>query len=229
MVNMKSGLLVSLIDRSGSMSSMKREVISGMSEVLKGQADLVTSGQLESMRAFVAQFDYSPFPTSKVELVKQLPIHPENNSGYDILVNMEQLNAHNLPSLDNYQPRGSTALYDAIGYTIKLIGTKLASLPEEERPGMVFFVIVTDGEENSSIVFKGAEVGEMIKHQRDVYSWKFMFIGSDESALKDANVTLNIPKADTTAYVADAKGTSRMFERLNRSVSTEYIARSSNV
>ena len=48
------------------------------------------------------------------------------------------------------KPTGSTALLDAVGRTINEAGTRLAATDEFQRPGLVVFVIVTDGQENSS-------------------------------------------------------------------------------
>src|SRR5581483_6457993 len=43
------------------------------------------------------------------------------------------------------EPRGMTALYDAIGKTVDNVGWRLASMPEGQRPSQVLFVIVSDG------------------------------------------------------------------------------------
>ena len=40
------------------------------------------------------------------------------------------------------QPRGGTALYDALGRLITDVGAELAALPEDERPGTVIVVVI---------------------------------------------------------------------------------------
>lgn len=80
------------------------------------------------------------------------------------------------------EPRGMTALLDAVGMEINTTGSDLGALSEDERPGRILFVVVTDGEENSSHEFTLEKVREMVEHQRDVYSWSFQFIGADASA-----------------------------------------------
>lgn len=80
------------------------------------------------------------------------------------------------------EPRGMTALLDAVGMEIHRTGEDLGALPEHDRPSKVLFVVVTDGEENSSHEFTLERVREMVEHQRDVYSWAFQFIGADASA-----------------------------------------------
>lgn len=75
-------------------------------------------------------------------------------------------------------PRGSTALYDAIGRAIGKTGERLAALPEERRPGAVIFVVQTDGMENSSREWTQDAVREAIMVHTTTYSWDFVFLGT---------------------------------------------------
>lgn len=84
-------------------------------------------------------------------------------------------------------PRGSTALHDAIGRTINETGTKLAKLSEHERPALVIFVILTDGEENASREFSGHKIKEMVEHQESKYNWKFTYLGANQDAIAVGN------------------------------------------
>ena len=42
-------------------------------------------------------------------------------------------------------PRGATALLDAVGKAVNEAGERLTKTDEKDRPGLVVFVIVTDG------------------------------------------------------------------------------------
>lgn len=86
-----------------------------------------------------------------------------------------------------YKPMGCTAMYDGIGTAIDEIGKWLNDMPEEERPEKNLIVIMTDGEENSSVEYQPSKVREMIKHQEDKYSWTFLYIGTDISNTEDAD------------------------------------------
>jgi len=79
-------------------------------------------------------------------------------------------------------PRGMTALLDAVGMEISKTGEDLKNMAEEERPSKVLFVVVTDGAENSSHEFSLEKVREMVEHQKNTYDWSFQFIGADASA-----------------------------------------------
>ena len=136
----------------------------------------------------------------------------------------ENADIDSVPLLDeqNYQPRGGTALYGSLGKTIVSIGNRLSLLKESERPEKVLFVTITDGEHNSDlenaecINYTSEQIKEMIKHQSEVYSWDFAYIGANQDSW---SVGSNIGyKAGTTLdYDATAKGTAQAFQLLSRS------------
>jgi hypothetical protein len=79
-------------------------------------------------------------------------------------------------------PRNGTALLDATGYEITQLGEALEAMPEDERPGRVYVVIATDGQENSSHEYTLEQVREMITRQHDAYGWEFVFVGAGPEA-----------------------------------------------
>jgi hypothetical protein len=83
-------------------------------------------------------------------------------------------------------PRGGTALLDAVGRAINETGERLAAMPEAHRPGLVVFVVMTDGEENSSREFSKSQIKEKISHQQDKYGWQFVFLGANQDAFAEA-------------------------------------------
>ena len=60
------------------------------------------------------------------------------------------------------------------------------SCAPEPRPGKAIVVVITYGEENSSREYTYPRVNEMICHQRDVYKWEFMFVGTNQDAIASA-------------------------------------------
>ncbi len=83
-------------------------------------------------------------------------------------------------------PRSGTNLLDAIGTLITQTGEHLAALPEGARPGRVYFVTGTDGEENSSHEYTKPQVAAKVTEQRETYGWEFVFIGADIDAFTEA-------------------------------------------
>ncbi len=93
------------------------------------------------------------------------------------------------------KPSGNTALLDAVCETIDLTGERLSRLSEESRPEKVIFLIITDGEENSSTKFSRADVLRRIEHQQSAYKWIFHFVGPDPKLFQE-----QIPVAQTQVY-----------------------------
>jgi hypothetical protein len=105
------------------------------------------------------------------------------------------------------RPAGGTALLDSVAKEIAATGLDLADLPEDQRPEHVIFVIVTDGEENSSTKTTLEEVKDLIQHQQDAYKWQFLFLGADTAAWMGKA----LGTTHTTSYTNDAAGTQAVY------------------
>jgi len=164
-----------VIDRSGSMAAIEEEAQSGINSFIRDQAK--TQGRADLT---LVQFD------TEYEFVHRgVPIE-------------------SVPEF-SLEPRGCTALLDAVGRAIKEVGERLCALPEEQRPGLVVFVIVTDGHENSSREYTRQQVRAMISHQRDVYKWQFVFLGVDDAAFDEAEA-MGIDRDFTGRYAPGSTG-----------------------
>lgn len=145
--------LVLIVDRSGSMSVMKTEAENAINNFIREQKQVPGEADLS-----LVLFDN--------EITK-----PISNLSLS-LVSPEVV----------IQPRNSTALLDAIGHTINEVGRSLANMPEYDRPNKIVFVIMTDGEENSSRIFNSEQIRSMITHQSSKYNWQFIFLGANQDA-----------------------------------------------
>lgn len=83
-------------------------------------------------------------------------------------------------------PRGATAPLDAVGRAINEAEQRLATVAEEERPGLVNFVINTDGLENSSIEFSLETIRKMIETKQKEDGWRFTFLGANQNSFAAA-------------------------------------------
>lgn len=104
------------------------------------------------------------------------------------------------------KPRGMTALHDAIVSSTTEFGDALSQLPEEDRPGTVMVVIVTDGHENASKEAKISDVKSIITQQQDVYGWEFLFLGANQDAM-ETGASFGLAKGSTMTYAATRGGT----------------------
>lgn len=177
-----------VLDRSGSMSTIKPDTIGGFNEFLKAQKE--TPGQASMT---LVQFD----------------------TEYEVLQSMTDIQSVPPLTSDTFVPRGSTALLDAIGRTINETGKRLGDMPDADRPEKVLFVILTDGLENSSREFSNNRINDMITHQRDKYGWQFVYLGANQDAIATA-AKMGIQPQSAMTYTATAEGAANTFGALSR-------------
>ena len=175
MTNPDYTALLFIIDRSGSMYSIKSDMEGGINGVLEEQKKLPGEVTVD-----VAYFDY--------ELTYDDRFLSLDSASIEI------------------SPRGSTALFDAIVVSTSKFGDALSQLPEEDRPGNVMVIVVTDGEENASKEAKISDVKALITHQQDVYNWEFLFLGANQDAMKTGE-SFGLRKGSSMTYQATAAGT----------------------
>ena len=94
---------------------------------------------------------------------------------------------------------------DAAAKTMDEVGFLLHNTNEADRPGKILFLIITDGEENSSREYTLDQIREKIKLQQEAYRWDFVFLGANQDAFAGAS-NLNIPTANAIPFVDSAKG-----------------------
>jgi hypothetical protein len=179
-----------ILDRSGSMNSCQQAAIDGFNQFLVDQQK--TEG-LAKLTLVLFDDEYI-VPISSVPVQEVVPLTEET-----------------------YQPRGCTALLDAIGQTIDDLGQRFSSLAEKNRPGQVIVAILTDGLENASQRFTWKQISSKIKHQTDVYKWTFLFLGANQDAIATA-ANLNIAANNAANYVADSAGSKASHAAFSRKV-----------
>jgi len=113
------------------------------------------------------------------------------------------------------QPRGATALLDAVGRAIVETGERLKAMAEADRPGLVAFVVITDGHENSSRDYTKTKIKEMIEHQTNVYKWQFTFLGANQDAFAEAGAMGFAPGAVADYSISRTVG---MYEALEKKI-----------
>lgn len=155
-----------ILDESGSMSDCKNDTIGGVNEFLTTQQKIKGEANLTLIK-------FSNY--------------------YKVINDCTPIANVTLLNSENYTPSASTSLLDAVGKTINTIGNRLSKTDESDRPEKVIMLIVTDGEENSSTEFTRKQISDMVKHQKDVYKWEFVFIGADIDAWgEEIGITSNV-------------------------------------
>ncbi|GAA2107939.1 vWA domain-containing protein [Streptomyces synnematoformans] len=97
------------------------------------------------------------------------------------------------------EPRGMTALLDAVGRTVTAVGEQLDAKPADERPGEVVVVILTDGHENKSREWTREQVKALTRRKEKEHGWTFVFLGADQDAFAAAG-GIGIGESTTLSY-----------------------------
>lgn len=159
---MKKGLteLVFILDKSGSMSGLEKDTIGGYNAMLKEQKSVIGECHITTVL-----FD----------------------NRYELLHDRIDMRAISPITEKEYKVGGTTALLDAIGKTINKIGNAQKHTAYEYRAEKVMFVIITDGEENSSLEYSSHKVKSQIENQKEKYGWEFIFLGANIDAVETAS------------------------------------------
>ncbi|MBS3975896.1 MAG: VWA domain-containing protein [Syntrophomonadaceae bacterium] len=191
---MKKGLteLVFILDKSGSMGGLETDTIGGYNSMLKQQKAVEGECHITTVL-----FD--------------------NN--YELLYDRIDIKAVSPITEKEYQVGGSTALLDAIGRTIHKIGNAQKHTAADYRAEKVMFIIITDGEENSSREYSSEKVKAQIERQKTKYGWEFIFLGANIDAVQTAGrFGINADRA--IDYVPDSAGTNLNFKVMAEAVAT---------
>lgn len=177
--------IICILDRSGSMSGIMDDSIGGFNTFIKQQQELPDEATLT-----VALFD------DKYELI------------YD---NVDINEAQELTK-EVWYPRGTTALYDAIGKTINEVKANHLKL-KDEAPSKVLVCIVTDGYENASREYNVTDIKKIIKDCEN-NDWNFIYLAANQDAF-DVGSSFGISGANTYTYTTTSDGVFNMSNTLN--------------
>lgn len=188
-----------VVDRSGSMSSIKPQVVRVFNEQLKTvQKNAKSAGQQTFFSTFMfhSTVDAPRHFAKPVEKVPKL-------------------------SLKDFKLGGLTALQDAVGTAI----TRLQKTKEAKHKNTSFLlVVITDGAENNSSKYKRTLKG-LIQQVQKTGRWSLAFLVPPRS--ERSLTRFGIPKGNVTSWDATVKGTQVMDEKLSAGLNTFYKARAS--
>jgi uncharacterized protein YegL len=179
-----------LLDRSGSMESMKSDVIGGYNSFLKEQQAVEGRARLT-----LVQFDSQNSQETIVDAGRLKNVKPLTEA--------------------TFSPRGGTPLLDATAELIERVLGRQAKrnalgLSEEE----VVFITITDGEENQSVRAGLADVKRLIDVGTE-HGWSFVFLGAGVDAYADAG-RLGYSADSVQAWDADGEGAAAMWGSVSR-------------
>lgn len=190
-----------VLDRSGSMANIAKDMEGGLKSLIDEQKKLEGKATIT-----LARFD----------------------DHYDVVYDFSDISTVSDFSLS---PRGMTALLDAMGKTMESVRSKIMQMDDADKPEKVVFVFVTDGQENASKQYKRNRIFEMISDlsnkdgnninqpDNDGITWDFKFIGANQDAINEGK-RLGIRDGASLNFMATSNGSAEMFTTLTRSISS---------
>ncbi len=182
--------ITALIDNSGSMASLDTaSLASSLTQMIRDQCD-------KEVIFYGATFNDT------------FNIFADGVNGKDITITQEHI-----------KPDRMTVLYPAFARMIKYTGKKLSEMTTR-RPGKVIFILLSDGEQTQSSFseqwrsiddkpYEGDDAQDnlkkIIEEQTKVYSWQFLYLGTNYDSLK-AGKTIGIAPTNCINYKATPQG-----------------------
>lgn len=159
-MNRDSTHITVILDRTGSMESIRDDTIGGFNAFLDGQQKVEGQATIT-----LVQFD--------------------SQDPYEVVYSFRDIAEAPRLTRETYVPRASTPLLDAMGRGINDLEGQLAAMDTTDRPKRVVFVVVTDGHENASREFSREQILRMVE-QRKASGWQFVFLGADLAGFDEA-------------------------------------------
>lgn len=184
--------IVFILDRSGSMGGLESDTIGGFNSLIEEQKEL----------------------EGKVKITTVLF---DNN--IELLHNRVDLDTINPLTRKDYYVRGTTALLDAMGSTIKETHERYCETLREKRPKKVMFIITTDGYENASKEYTYSMVKKRINDMKTKYDWEFIFLGANIDAVREAK-RFGINEDRAVRYHSDSTGTKKNYRAMGKAVTS---------
>ncbi len=184
-----------LLDRSGSMSSLHGAVVDGFNEFLSGQKAKAGA----ALRLTVVQFD--------------------DQDPHEVVVGPVDLHDVGPLKPEQFQPRGMTPLYDAVGRLIAAAEHEVATRAEWGLPAEdVVVVIFTDGLENASREWDQRRVFDRIR-AKQAEGWTFVFLGANQDSYATTR-HVGVAATHTSNFAASPVGVKAAWGSVDRSVAS---------
>ena len=184
--------LAVILDRTGSMESIRDDTIGGVNAFLEEQQQQPGHATLT-----LVQFD--------------------TQDPYEVVHRLADIK--DVPKLTRatYVPRASTPLLDAMGRGINDLEQSILAIPEALRPSRVVMVVITDGQENSSREFRRDQIVKMIEEKQAKLDWQFVFLSADLAAIRDA-LASGVRATHAMSFDKTAEGTDAAWKSVSHRI-----------
>lgn len=170
---------VIILDKSGSMESIRRAAIDGFNETLAGikKAQEKFADTQEHYVSLLTFCDCEKkYVFDKVPVAEARPL-----------------------TMDDYEPCCCTPLYDAMGITL----TSMRNYVRKIADAVVVVTIITDGLENASKEYTSSAVKQLVEALK-AEGWTFTYMGANQNA---EEVAFNLAIRNSRNFAATSQGT----------------------
>jgi uncharacterized protein YegL len=174
--------IISILDRSGSMNSIIDDSIGGYNSFIETQKE---SGEDCKITTILFDDQYEVVDES-IDLEEVKPI-----------------------TRAVWQPRGTTALYDAIGKAINTIRANRSNMSVDDIPTKTLVVIVTDGYENASKEYSSDSIKQLVDECKED-DWQFIFLAANQDAF-EVGSRFGMSAGNSFTYNATSDGARDVF------------------
>ena len=172
---------VVILDKSGSMESIRKAAIDGFNETLAG-IKKAQEKYADTQEHFVSLLTFCD--CEKKYVFDKVPV----------------ADAKKLTMAD-YEPCCCTPLYDAMGFTL----TTMRNYVKKQEDAVVVVTIITDGYENASKEYTGMAVKKLVEDLKGE-GWTFTYMGANQDSIE---VALNLSIRNSRNFSATETGTVR--------------------
>lgn len=172
---------VVILDKSGSMESIRQAAIDGFNETLAG-IKKAQENYADTQEHFVSLLTFCD--CEKKYVFDKIPAKDARK-----LI------------MDDYEPCCCTPLYDAMGFTL----TTMRNYVKNVDDAVVVVTIITDGYENASKEYTGMAVKKLVEELKGE-GWTFTYMGANQDSVE---VAFNLSIRNSRNFEATVGGTVR--------------------
>ena len=184
-----------ILDKSGSMSSIANAAISGFNETVGG----IRSAQerfRETQDHYVSLYVFCS--CDKHYIYENVPVNE-----------VKELTSR------EYRPCCCTPLFDAMGISLN----KLLGQIQSDGNATAAVTVITDGLENASHEYSGADIKALVDRLKDQEGWNFAYIGTNQDV---DEVALSISITNTMYFEDDSVGMAKAWANERKAKQSMY-------
>jgi Mg-chelatase subunit ChlD len=178
-----------ILDESGSMHGLEKMSVDGVNETIQTiKSAAEANPEQKQMFSFLTFSGMRP-----------------NERPYRVHTLLSEISQVKEISLNDYQPRGNTPLWDTMGIALRTLEKEVG------EDAIALVTVITDGYENASREYTGKMIKDLVS-RLDEKGWVFTYIGANQDV---EAVAATIAITNVMQFTTTSKGTKEMSRRVS--------------